>query len=185
MPNANNRRMPRPPEKRKPESSQPLNKQEYARLQKIDEASLELSVEERACANLCVEYDRECAAATLGTSLDTVAEIMARPCVRRHLEKADEKFLIEVARMKVRRLRKLKIGRLEVQERLMELALMDPSETKGRIDGQVKACLTLALTLGMMMGTDKDPLRDKTPEELQGIVQRVAGLLPAPTQTPQ
>lgn len=183
MPNAKPR-MPRPPEKRKPDSAQPLNKQEYARLQKIDEAELELSMEEKACAYLCCEYDRETAATTLGTSLDTVAEIMARPQVRRHLEKANEYFLMKLATAKVRRLQKVRIGRMETQERLMQLAMMDPSETKGRIDGQVKACVALAMTLGMMGGVD-DPLKNKTPEELQGIVQRVAGLLPAPSSTPQ
>ena len=45
---------------------------------------------------------------------------------------------------------------------------MDPSQTKGGIEGQVKALNTLATRFGY--GKETDPTENMTPEELQRLV---------------
>jgi len=177
--------MPRRPENRKPEPKRPLQKKDLDRLDKIEAEAEILSVDERACAHLATEYSKEQAATVLGWTLSEVNETLNLPHVRLYLKKADEAFLGELAKAKVRRMVRVGISRATIEQRLMELAQMPPEDTKGRIDGQVKALATLAKMYGLLSESDDEALKrrleKKTPEELQGIIiKAAAGMLPGP-----
>lgn len=161
--------MPRRPEKRKPAPRKNLRKKDQGR-DEVEEASEMLSVDERACALLCTEYSPETAATTLGWTLAEVHDTLAQPHVRLFLKKADERFIIELAKAKVRRLNKVGISRAAIENRLFELMNMDPSDTKGSIEGQVKAGIALAKCFGY--AEDDDPLEDMTTDELKEVVSK-------------
>ena len=127
---------------------------------------------------LCTEYNKETAAMTLGWGLEQIDACLASPHIRLFLEQAHHEFLKECAKAKVRVLRKVDINQMNIEKRLMELAQMDPSQTKGTIDGQVKALRTLAETLGMFDASD--PLKGKSRQELEGFVTTAAKRLPLP-----
>ena len=158
----------RPVRERKPEKLRPLKKQDQKHLDRVEDDCLALTVIEKACAVICIERDKESAALELNMSLTEVQEIMDSAPVRLYLQKIQAEEIVQMARIKVRSMRQLKIGRPEIERRLMELANMDPEKTKGTIDGQVKALNTLATRFGY--GNEKDPTEDMTPEELQRLV---------------
>jgi hypothetical protein len=138
--------------------------------EEIRDDAMQLSVEERACAHLATEFGHAHAAQTMGWSLQEVANTLNLPHVRMYLNQANEMFLKELARDKVRRMKKVGINRNTIEERLMALANMDPSDTKGSIEGQVKALRTLAEVMGY--ANEADPLAGKSPEELEAIVKK-------------
>ena len=172
----------RPVEKRKPAKLRPLKKQDQKHLDRVEDDCLALTVTERACAVICIERDKESAALELKMSMTEVQEIMDSAPVRLYLQKIQAEEIVQMARVKVRSMRALKIGRPEIERRLMELANMDPEKTKGTIDGQVKALNTLATRFGY--GNEKDPTQDMTPEELREMVLRGAKFIDGKTGAP-
>jgi len=143
-----------------------------------DKASRALTMDELACAHLCAEYSMETAASQLGWDIAAVTEIWNRPAVQAYLDKAQVIFLHKLASAKIRLLKKVKAIPSAVESRLMELAMLEPDETGGRIDGQVKALELLAKILQM---TDKDdPFKGKTNDEIKEILRaKVAPMLEA------
>jgi hypothetical protein len=162
----------RPTGKRKPEKLRPLKKQDQKNLARVEDDCLALTVIEKACAVICIEKDKESAAIELNMSMVEVQEIMDSAPVRLFLKKLQAEEITQMARVKIRTLRKVKICKGTIEQRLMELANMDPEKTKGTIDGQVKALSTLATRFGY--GGEKDPTEDMTPEELQQLVMKKA-----------
>jgi len=162
--------MPRRPEKRKPAPKRDLRKDDKAKLDQIDNDSLLLSLDEQACALLCCEYSPEDAAVRLGWDLQAVYDTLAQPHVRLFLKKAQDEFLKDLAKAKIRRMNKVGISRAAIEQRFWDLANLDPSETKGSIDGQVKALRALAEVMGY--AKENDPLDGKTPDELKAIVAK-------------
>lgn len=134
-----------------------------------------LTVEEKACVLISIEKDPESAAIKLNMTLEEVQAIMASPAVKVYLSKLQEKEMTELARLKVRKYRQIGLSRGRIEERLMELAMLDPSETKGNVDGQVKALAVLADKFGYAKA--EDPLAGKSPDELKAIVRKGHTLL--------
>jgi hypothetical protein len=174
--------MPRRPDSRKPEPKKKLRKADQERINEVALDQQLLSVDERACALLSTEYNREHAALTMDWTLEAVESTLNLPHVRLFIQKADEAFMKEIAKAKVRRMLKVGISKANVEQRLMDLAQTDPADTRGNIDGQVKALRTLAEILGML--NNDDPLKGKSREELEGFVTKSAARLLPGTQTP-
>ena len=160
--------LPKRPVRRKPFARQPKSKD-------VEHDCSMLTVEEKACVLLSVEKDPESAAIKLNMTLEEVQAIMNSAPVKLYLLKLQEKELTELARLKVRKYRQLGINRGAIEARLMEIAMLDPSETKGSVDGQVKALTALADKFGY--AHDEDPLAGKSPDELKAIVRKGHTLL--------
>lgn len=176
-------RLPKKPAARKPAKKVPYRPQNESELARVQAAEALLSVDERACAHLSCEFSKEHACKVLNWSMAAVDEVLRRPAVRHYLQKADDYLLIELAKAKVRRMRKVGISQANVEERLMEIAQMGPEDTKGTVDGQVKALRTLAEILGMI-GKGDEGIKNKSREELMGYITKVAsGMTPAQTVT--
>ena len=158
----------RPVEKRKPEKLRPLKKKDKVSPEQAETECLALTEIEQACAIICVEKDKETAAIQLKMSMAEVNEVMESAPVRLYLQKLQDQTIKELAKVKVRVMRKVGVCRATIESRLMELAMMDPDKTKGTIDGQVKALNTLAQRFGY--GKETDPTESMTPEELQKLV---------------
>jgi hypothetical protein len=167
--------LPKRPYNRKPVTGRTLTKKEKAAEADVEHECLLLTTEERACALISVEKDQESAAIQLGMSLSEVKEILDSAPVQLYLEKIQRDETRELAKVKVRRYRKVGITRTAIEERLMELMMLDPSETKGNIDGQVKAAAALADKFGY--AGKADPLAGKSPAELKDIVRKGHSLL--------
>lgn len=176
-------RMPRPPSKRTPASVRDLSEEDMQDVTLEALASL-LRLDEIACFNLATEYSPEEAAARLGWPLKEVYACLARPAVRRFAQKVQDGLIAEYAKSKFRVQKKVGVTASTVLARTMELAMMDPSETKGRIDGQVKATALLMKHLGMLDGSD-DPLKGKSEEEIKELVRNGAKMIEARNVTPQ
>ena len=63
---------------------------------------------------------------------------------------------------------KVGVNKAVIEQRLMHLMMMEPSETGGKMDGQVKAASLLLEKCGY--GKGDDPTERMTPEELQRLV---------------
>jgi hypothetical protein len=172
----------RPVEKRKPEKLKPLRKRDKANPEQVEADCLSLTVTEKACAIICVEKDKEAAAIQLNMSLTEVQEILDSAPVRLFLSKMQDEEIKELAKTKVRRMRKVGICKANIEERLMQLMMLDPTDTKGTLDGQVKAASLLLDKCGY--GNEKDPLEGKTPEELRQIVSHGHKLIEGKTGLP-
>lgn len=167
---------PRPEAEQTPEPHPHLTPSEMDKIGKVADDALFLTREEQACVHLSMEESREKAAMRLGWSMKQVLDCLAQPHVKLYAIEYRETFMRSLAQNRVRSLGKVGVNRANLQSRLMELAMMDPRQTGGKIDGQVKACAELASILGLK---DKnDPLRDKSDEELQEIVDRARGTEP-------
>jgi hypothetical protein len=129
-----------------------------------------LRLDERACVLLCVEYDEQKAALEMGWPLADVQKLLREPRARLFLQKADESFFKEYGKARVRRLLKVGVTKANIEERLMELALMDPSHTKNSIEGQVKALGVLADKFGY--GHADDPVSKMTQEEQKELIRK-------------
>jgi hypothetical protein len=162
----------RPAEKRKPEKIRPLKKKDQKSPEQAETECLALTEIEQACAIICIEKDKETAAIQLKMSLTEVNEVMDSAPVRLYLQKLQDQTIKELAKVKVRVMRKVGICRATIEQRLMELAMLDPERTKGSVDGQVKALNTLATRFGYVK--ENDPTENMTPEELQQLVMRKA-----------
>ena len=167
--------LPKRPYNRKPVTGRTLTKKEKAAEADVEHESTLLTMEEKACVLISVEKDQESAAIELGMSLVEVKEIMDSAPVRLFLAKLQEKELVELAKVKVRRYRKVGITRGAIESRLYDLMMTDPADTKGNIDGQVKAAAALADKFGYSKA--EDPLAGKSPDELKAIVRKGHTLL--------
>ena len=173
---------PRPVEKRKPEKLKPLRKKDQKSPEQAETECLALTEIEQACAIICIEKDKETAAIQLKMSLTEVNEVMESAPVRLYLQKLQDQTIKELAKVKVRVMRKVGICRATIESRLMELAMMDPDKTKGTIDGQVKALNTLAARFGY--GQEIDPTEKMTPEERRALVLQQARTIEGSRTTP-
>jgi len=172
----------RPVAHRKPEKLKPLRKRDKANPEQIEADCLSLTVIEKACAIICVEKDKESAAIELNMSLTEVQEILDSAPVRLFLSKLQDEEIKELAKTKVRRMRKVGICKANIEQQLMHLMMMDPEKTKGTVDGQVKAASLLLDKCGY--GREEDPLKGKTPEELRQIVSHGHRLIEGKTGLP-
>jgi hypothetical protein len=161
---------PRPEEQQAPEPEPSLTAKERENIDKVAFDTLFLTREEQACVHLSMEESREKAAVRLGWTLAQVMGCLAQPHVKLYAIEYRAVFMNVLARRRAASLLKVGVTRSSVQERLMDIAMMDPDRTKGSVDGQVKALTQLANILGM---TKDDPLKDKTDEELMNIVNGV------------
>jgi hypothetical protein len=117
----------------------------------------------------------ETAALRLGWTVEKVEAELRKPECAFTIKMARDMLFRDIVKSKVRALRKISIDRKSIEERLMELAHMDPSETKGSIEGQVKALKTLGDLFGH--SREADPLKDKSTDELQDLVRAGALIL--------
>ena len=173
--------MPRRPASRKPEKIRTPRKKDMANPAEVESGCLTLTTIEQACAHISIERDKESAAIDLNMSLAEVQEILDSPAVRLYLQKFQDKTLTELAKVKVRVMRKVGISKANIEKQLMHLMMLDPSETKGTIDGQVKAANILLEKCGY--GKMDDPTEGKTPEELKEMVRRGNLLIEGNKQT--
>jgi hypothetical protein len=172
----------RPAEKRKPAKLKPLSKKNQKSPEVAETECLALTEIEQACAIICIEKDKESAAIQLHMSMTEVNEVMESAPVRLYLQKLQDQTIKELAKVKVRVMRKVGICRATIEQRLMELAMLDPERTKGSVDGQVKALNTLATRFGY--GKENDPTENMTPEELQKLVLSKAKFIEGNRTTP-
>ncbi len=129
-----------------------------------------LRLDERACILLCVEYDEQKAAIEMGWPLAQVKALLKEERTKQFLTRADDHFFKEYAKSRVRHLLKVGVTKANIEDRLMQLAMMDPAHTKGSIEGQVKALSTLADKFGY--GKDQDPVGKMTPDEQKALIER-------------
>lgn len=184
MPDETPAAKPRPERQRKPEGFRPPKKLTRREAEELEYSTCLVNADQQVCIQLSTFYDREYAALTMGWTLDQVEATLRLPECRNYARKQQQINMDAIARAKIRQLTKVHINPAAVEERAMELAMLDPKETRGTIDGQVKALRLLAETLGMLGGTE-DPLRGKSREDLVGIVNAVrakTGLLPGSLQ---
>lgn len=171
--------LPKRPYNRKPAPDpaavKPLTKKEQSKIKDVEHDSTLLTMEEKACVLISVEKDQESAAHQLGMTLGEVKKIMDSAPVRLFLQKLQEQEMVELAKVKVRRYRKVGISRTAIEERLFELMMLDPDKTKGNIDGQVKAAASLADKFGY--AGKVDPLAGKSPAEMEELVRQGHALL--------
>jgi hypothetical protein len=172
----------RPAEKRKPEKLKPLKKRGLKSPEVVETECLALTEIEQACAIICVEKDKESAAIQLHMTMQEVGEIMDSASVRLYLQKLQDQTIKELAKVKVRVMRKVGICRATIESRLMELAMLDPDKTRGSVDGQVKALNTLAARFGY--GQEIDPTEKMTPEERRALVLQQARTIEGSRTTP-
>ena len=144
----------------------------------VENESLTLTTKEKACAVLVCEMetpDYQVIADRLHMTLDDVVQIINSPAFKHFLMKQQDADIAAMAQLRVRNLRQHKIHRGAIEQRLFDLMMMDPSQTKGSIDGQVKAAAALADKFGF--AKQEDPLAGKSPDELKAIVRKGHTLL--------
>lgn len=170
----------RPENKRVPEPAPKLTDKEKEKLDRIADDALFLSQDEIACVHLAMKKNREAAANRLGWTIEQVLHCLKQPHVKLYAIEYREKFIKTMAQKEASELRKVGISRETIMERLMSIAQLDPADTKGSVDGQVKALQALGAMVGLGKG---DPLGDKSDEELLSIVNsardKSAGKKPA------
>ena len=147
-----------------------------------DMAKLLLTADQLGAIFLSKEYSPAHAAATLGWTLEEVEGVLEMPAAKAILLDAHNEFIQDYAKGRLRNMRKVGVTAANVEQRLMDIAMMDPKETKGNVDGQVKALRTLAESMGMFK--NDDPLKGKSRAELEGFVARAAKMLPPSTEKP-
>lgn len=160
---------PRPESEQAPEPTPALNERERERIAQIADDALFLTRDEQACVHLCMEESREAAAVRLKWPLSQVVACLRQPHVKLYAIEYRETFMKRLAKKRADSLSRVGVSRASVQERLMQIAMMEPAETRGSVDAQVKALTQLSNILGM---TKDDPLKDKSDAELMEIVER-------------
>jgi hypothetical protein len=159
-----------------PAEPKPLSKKTGKRkTEDAEQESCLLTVEEKACVLISVEQSPEVAAMQLNMTVEEVKTILDSAPVRVFLQRLQDQEMVELAKVKVRRYRKVGISRTAIEERLFDLMNMDPEKTKGNIDGQVKAAAALADKFGY--AGKVDPLAGKSPAELEEIVKQGHGII--------
>lgn len=151
---------------RKPEQTPELTEADQVKLDSMTEDELFLTRNELDCVHISFRTDRETAAQRLGWSLKKVKECLAKPHVKLYAIHFREDFIKEFVRREVTDSRRKGISPMSVQQRLMDIAMMPPTDTKGSVDGQVKALQELSAHLGLKKD---DPLAGKSQEELEAI----------------
>jgi hypothetical protein len=139
------------------------------RTPKIIAPDLCLSRDEQAAVHLVAELGAEKASIELGWRYGDLCDCLNQTHVQDYMREYRAEFLKQMARRRAVSLVKKGITRDGILERAMELAQLDPTDTKGSVDGQVKALKLLSDVMGL---TGDDPLKDKTDEELQDIVNK-------------
>lgn len=160
----------RPVEKRSPEPTPKLTDEDKEKLSGISEDQLFLTNDELTCVHISMKQNREAAAKRLGWELKKVRHVLDQPHVKLYAIQYRDKFITVMVNKEIASLTRQGITPLSIQTRLMDLAQLSPEQTKGSIDGQVKALAELAAQLGMK---EKDPLANKSVEELEAIVKAV------------
>ena len=162
----------------------PLPKRPYKKKEpkqtpeEIENQCLLLTTREKAVAVLMCEMETpnlQVIAAKLHMDLDEVVQIIDSAAFKRFLVKQQDADVREFARLRVRKLRQMNISRGAIEQRLYDLMMLDPKDTKGNIDGQVKAAAALADKFGY--SKTEDPLAGKSPDELKAIVRKGHTLL--------
>jgi hypothetical protein len=146
--------------------------------EEIEADCLMLTTIEKAIGLLLSEQERpdyEAIAAKLHRTVAEVIEVADSAPIKLFLQKLQREEIAELAKLKVRKFRRVGVNRGAIEERLYDLMMMDPSETKGSIDGQVKAAAALADKFGF--AKQEDPLAGKSPDELKAIVRKGHTLL--------
>lgn len=159
----------RPESKRAPEPTPKLTEEDKAAIADMTDDDLFLSRQELECVHISFRLSREEAARRLGWPLKKVKDTLNKPHVKMYAIKFREDFIKEFVSREVTDSRKKGVSPATVQARLMEIAMMPPTETKGSVDGQVKALQELSAHLGLKKDDD---LNDKSPEELEEIVRQ-------------
>jgi hypothetical protein len=159
----------RPVDKQSPEPTPKLTEDEKAVLDAQGADELFLSNQELTIVHVSMKQSREDAAKRVGLPLKRVREILAQPHVKLYAIQYRDVFMRTMAAKEAASLVRQGITPNTVQQRLMDLAMMPPSETKGSIDGQVKALTELSSHLKLK---EDDPLAGKTQEELEQIVKQ-------------
>lgn len=129
-----------------------------------------LRLDEQACVLLCVEYDEKKAAIEMGWDLSTVMALLEEPRVKEFIRRGQDHFFRKYAQARVNHLLKIGVTKGNIENRLMQLAMMDPTLTKGSIEGQVKALATLADKFGY--GKDRDPVANMTPDQQKELIEK-------------
>lgn len=142
-------------------------KKRRGRKLKVQHEEMFLSPEEDAIVQAVMGLGMEDAAMRLGMRTTEIETVLNRSHVQRFMLDFRREFSRRLARRRVSMLVRKGVTRENVLERLMELANLDPEETKGSIIGQVKALEALGDFLGM---SEKDPLKNKSTDELKAIV---------------
>jgi hypothetical protein len=137
------------------------------RTPKIVSPDLCLSRDEQAAVHLVAEIGAERASIELGWRYGDLVDCLNQPHVQTYMLEYRNAFIKQMARRRAVSLVKKGITRDGILERAMELASIDPADTRGSVDGQVKA---LKLCSDIMGLSGDDPLAKKTDEELEAIV---------------
>ena len=150
-------------------------------IEQIDMNSARLTLDQMVCIVMGIDFSPAEAALRLGWTVERVEAELLKPECAFTIKMYREMLLTDLVKSKVRALRKKMVGKATIEERLIELAYLDPSETKGSIEGQVKACKTL----GDLFGHAKDggKLEEKSTDELEEFVRQGHKLLEGKTQT--
>jgi hypothetical protein len=175
---------PRPEKQRAPVKPRQMKKLSRREADELEYSTCLVTADQQVCIHIATNYSPEHAALTMGWTLDQVHDTLRLPECRNFMLKQQQTNMDAIARSKIRLLTKVDISPAAVEERLMELAMLDPEKTRGTIDGQVKALRTLAEVLGMMSNSD-DGLKRMGRTDLEGIVKNFkakAGMLPEPLQ---
>jgi hypothetical protein len=136
-----------------------------------------LTEDQKVCAHLYIKHGSSAgankAAEMLGVPADAVKTLIKTPAVQRYLQQYNHAFLKEMARFELAKVTRFPVCRDDVIGRLYTLALTPPEETKGTIEGQVKAVETIADILGLKFNPrDADTFfKDRTPQELENYAR--------------
>jgi hypothetical protein len=168
---------PKPPMPKRPYTRKALPKPSIKPVgaRKQDEIDLDatlLGLDQLGCIVMATEWGREEAAVRLGWTVDRVQECLMLPQSRLMLQRIQEQLVQKMVNAKFHSLVKTGVTRADMENRLMQIAMMDPAETKGTVMGQVEALKTLADKFGY--AKKDDPLEKMTPDELKQIVKRSA-----------
>jgi hypothetical protein len=144
-----------------------------ARAAPFSGGTLPLTEDERVFIHMVIKHGVQQAASTLNKNAKELGDLMKRRPVQRYLHGYNNEFIKQMARWEVNQITKFPVGRADVISRALALALMPPNETKGDIEGQVKALEMIAEIMGMKF-TPRDAdhfFKDKTPEQLDDFAR--------------
>jgi hypothetical protein len=158
-----------------PAEAKPPKKMGPKKTADVEHESTLLTMQEKACALLAIEKGIELAAHHLDMTPTEVQKILDSEPVRFYLKELQHQDLVQLSKQRMKNMRSAGITRTKIEERLFEIMMLDPCETKGNIDGQVKAAAALADKFGY--AGKEDPLAGKSPAELEEIVSRGHGII--------
>jgi len=153
-----------------------LAREQDRQLKALDLASARLTIDQIVCIIAGVKFGPAEAALRLGQTVEWVEAELQKPACEFTIKMMRDMMLTEIVRTEVRALRRKVLNKKTIEERLLELAYSDPSETKGSIVGQVQALKVLGDLFGFAK-PESDPLKDKSTDELQALVRQGAQIL--------